>query len=139
MSHISKIELMISSLEDLKAACKSLGFQFVPDQKNFKWYGQWIGDTPLPEGVNLDDFGKCDHAIIVPECDYEVGVVRKDNYFMLLWDEWHRGGLLEKLGQNAGILKQAYAVTKIKREATLRNYRVREKRTQKGIRLVLSI
>jgi len=68
-----------------------------------------------------------------------VGAVRKDNYFMRLWDEWHRGGLLEKRGQNAGILKQAYAGTKIKREATLRNYRVREKRTQKGIRLVLSI
>ncbi len=33
MSHISKIELVIHSLEDLKEACRQLGFEFMKNQK----------------------------------------------------------------------------------------------------------
>ena len=33
MSHISKIELVIHSLEDLKEACRQLGFEFVDTEK----------------------------------------------------------------------------------------------------------
>ena len=36
MSHISKIELVIHSLGDLKKACRQLGFDFMKDQKTFK-------------------------------------------------------------------------------------------------------
>ena len=63
MSHISKIELVIHSLADLKEACRQLGFEFMENQKTYKWYGRWVGDTPLPEGINIEDIGKCDHAI----------------------------------------------------------------------------
>ena len=63
MSHISKIELVIHSLRDLKEACRQLGFEFMVNQKSFKWYGRWVGDTPIPEGINIEDIGKCDHAI----------------------------------------------------------------------------
>ena len=66
MSHISKIELVIHSLEDLKEACRQLGFEFMENQKTYKWFGRWVGDTPLPEGVKIEDIGKCDHAIRVP-------------------------------------------------------------------------
>lgn len=138
MSHISKIELRINSLEDLKGACKTLDFQFVENQKSFEWYGRWVGNTPLPDGIKAEDFGKCDHAIKIPGCKYEIGIVRNNDHYILLWDEWHKGGLSNKLGSNAGVLKQAYAVTKIKREAKLKRYRVREKRTKQGIQLILS-
>ena len=86
MSHISKIELVIHSLEDLKDACRKLGFEFIKNQKTFKWYGRWVGDTPLPEGINIEDLGKCDHAIRVPGCNYEVGVVKRGDHYTLLWD-----------------------------------------------------
>jgi hypothetical protein len=39
MSHISKIELVIQSLEDLKEACRQLGFEFMENQKTYKWFG----------------------------------------------------------------------------------------------------
>ena len=35
MSHISKIELVIHSLEDLKEACRQLGFEFMKNQKTY--------------------------------------------------------------------------------------------------------
>ena len=95
MSHISKIELVIHSLEDLKDACRQLGFEFIKNQKTFKWYGRWVGDTPLPEGVKIEDIGKCDHAIRVPGCEYEVGVIKRGDHYILLWD-YYSAGVLNK-------------------------------------------
>jgi hypothetical protein len=138
MSHISKIELVIHSLGDLKETCQKLGFQFMKNQKSFKWYGRWVGDSPVPEGVNVEDIGKCNHAIRVPGCEYEIGIIRRDNHYILLWDYWHAGGLEQKIGPNAGKLKQAYTVARVRKEARRKGYRVREKIMDQGIRLVLT-
>ena len=90
MSHVSKIELEIQSLEDLKLACKRLGFIFQENQQTYKWYGRSVGDYPLPEGITVDALGHCDHAI-TPECAYEIGVVKRGSKYILLWDSWHAG------------------------------------------------
>ena len=132
MSHISKIEVEIHSLEDLKQACKELGFQFCENQKTHKWYGT------NSESENKTEFGKCDHAIKVPKCKYEIGVVKQGNHFSLLWDSYYTGGLEKRIGKDAGILKQAYSVQRIKREARIKGYRVVQKNVTNGIRLVLS-
>ena len=139
MSHISKIELVIHCLEDLKDACRQLGFEFVKNQKTFKWYGRWVGDTPLPEGVKIEDIGKCDHAIRVPGCEYEVGVIKRGEHYVLLWDYYYAGGLIERIGANAGKLKQAYTVSRVRKEARRKGYRVLEKRIDQGVRLVLTV
>ena len=115
MSHIAKIELEILSLEDLKSACKILGFNFIENQKTYQWYGRWVGDSPLPEGIALEDLGKCDHAIRIQDCAYEIGIVKRGSKYILLWDSWHTGGLEQKIGKEAGILKQAYTIERIKR------------------------
>ncbi len=138
MSHISKIEVRIDSMEDLKAACKRLGFEFRQNQTTYKWYGKWVGDSPLPEGVTEEDLGKCHHAIHVPGCKFEIGIFSVNNHFMLLWDDWYTGGLKKKIGKHAGLLIQAYSVAKIKREAIRKSYRITEKKTTQGIRLVLT-
>ena len=117
MSHVSRIELEINSLEDLKQACKRLQLKFMENQKFYKWYGRYVGDAPLPEGITVDDLGKCDHAIKVPGAIYEIGIVHKNNKYILLWDTWHAGKLEEKLGKNAGLLKQAYAIERVRKEA----------------------
>ena len=77
MSHIAKIELEINDLESLKAACEALGFNFMANQTTYRWFGRWVGDTPLPEGVSIEELGKCTHAIHVPAAVFEVGVVQK--------------------------------------------------------------
>ena len=132
MSHISKIEVEIQSLEDLKAACQELGFRFMENQKTHKWYGT------NKESENGTEFGKCDHAIKVPKCKYEIGVVKNGNHYNLLWDSYYTGGLVERIGKDAGLLKQAYSVQRIKREARIKGYRVVQKKVTNGIRLVLS-
>jgi hypothetical protein len=137
MSHISKMELEITSLANLKQACLRLGMTFVDNQKTYQWYGTWVGDSPLPEGISKEELGQCTHAIKVPECLYEIGVVQRGSKYTLLWDAWHSGGLEQKIGKNAGILKQAYSIERIRREAMLKRYRFSEQKVEKGVRLVL--
>lgn len=139
MSHIAKIELEINDIETLKLACERLGLQFQENQQTYRWYGSWVGDTPLPEGITIDQLGICDHAIHVPGAQYEIGVVRRDQKYILLWDYWERGGLEEKLGRNASWLKQAYAVERVRKEARIKGYRVCEQKMNQGIRLVLRV
>lgn len=125
MSHISKIETMIQDLGALKAACKRLCFEFVEGQKTYAWFGRWVGDTEMPEGLTVDDLGKCDHAIKVPGAQYEVGVVKVPGGYELRWDYFTSGGLMEPLGgQKAGKLMQAYSAEKLKREAPINRQRV---------------
>jgi len=137
MSHVSTIELEIKSLDALIAACQRLGFEFAKNQKTYAWYGRWIGDSPLPEGITTDQLGTCDHAIKVPGCTYEIGVVKRQNKHILLWDSWE-SALRLKIGQDAGIVKQAYTVEAVRQEATQKGYRVIEKKTDTAIRLSLS-
>ncbi len=139
MSHISKIELEIQSLEDLKLACKRLGFIFQENQKTYQWYGRFVGDSPIPEGINIEDLGKCDHAIKVPECTYEIGVVKRGSKYILLWDSWHTGGLEKKIGPDAGLLKQAYTIERIRHEAKRKKYQVKEIQNDQSMRLVLRV
>jgi len=139
MSHVSKIELEVNDLDTLKAACKRIGLEFIEGQRTYAWYGDHLGDYPLPDGITVDDLGKCDHAIRVAGAQYEVGVVKKNGKYTLLWDFWRSGGLEKKLGKNGGKLKQAYATERVGREARLKGYRVCEQKVNRGIRLVLTM
>jgi hypothetical protein len=138
MSHIARIELEITDLDALKAACRRLGLQFMQNQRTYRWYGEHVGDYPMPEGLTADDLGHCDHAIRVPGASYEVGVVNRNRKYMLLWDFYQSGGLEEALGKGARRLKQAYAVERVRREARIKGYQLHEKKTDQGIRLVLA-
>jgi len=139
VSHISKIELEIRDLQSLKDACKRLGFYFMENQKQYIWYGKWIGNQPLPDGMSEENLGKCDDAIHVPAAAFEIGVVRRGNGYVLLWDSWIGGGLQKYIGKDAGILKQAYAIESVKRESIRKGYRITEKRMKQGVRLSLTL
>ena len=71
-----------------------------------------MGDYPLPEGMAKEDLGKCDHAIEVPNANYEIGVIKNKNKegYSLYWDFWSGGKLIEHLGQNAWKLTQEYTI-----------------------------
>jgi hypothetical protein len=138
MSHVTKIEIEINDLGTLKAACRRLELQFICNQKTYAWYGQHVGDYPVPEGFSVEDMGKCDHAIRVPGAAYEIGVVKRGHKYVLLWDSYHSGGLERTLGKNAGKLNQAYGVERATKVAKLRGYHVHELRTTKGIRLMIT-
>lgn len=136
MSHVSKIELVINDLATLKAACSRMGLTFLENQTTYKWYGSWASLEPRPEGMTP---GRCHHAIRVPQARYEVGVIRQeDQTYMLHADMWPGGGLEPIIGKNAGLLKQAYAVERVRKEARQKRMRVHEQVTDTGIRLILT-
>ncbi|MEL7640007.1 MAG: hypothetical protein AAGU21_10230 [Solidesulfovibrio sp.] len=139
MSHVSKIEIIINDLSSLKRACQRLGFDFVEGQTTYAWYGRLVApaNTSLPEGVLESDLGKCDHAIRIPNAQYEVGVLSRNGRWLLLADFWD-SRLRNAIGEDGGLLKQAYAIERTVQEAKRRRYRVVEQATETGIRLTLS-
>lgn len=132
MSHIAKIELEVRDLGVLKAACSRLGLSFVQGQRQHRWFGRFVGDSPLPVGVSRSELGRCDHAILIPGCDYEIGVVKVAGAYELRWDTWERK-LEETVGKGAGLLKQAYAVEKTRIEARKKGYHVLETKQPDGL------
>lgn len=136
MSHVATIDLEIDDLTSLQAAAEALGLMF-SEKKTYRWYGRSVGDYPLPNGFTEADLGKCDYAISLPgnAKAYEVGVVRNKNGkgYQLLWDFWNGGfGLEEKIGKNAGLLKQSYAVSRAKKEMLRQGYRAATRKDAKG-------
>jgi hypothetical protein len=120
VSHIATIACEVRDLDAFEAAVRRLGGEFRRGQPTYRCYpGGYQGDTPLPAGMTLDQWGKCDHAARFAGCDYEVGLVRQPNgTYQLRWDYWSPGGLLHHLGGEAAPrLVQAYAVEKAKAEA----------------------
>lgn len=154
MSHVVTIKTQLRSLPAFEAACKRLGWCFHRNQKTYKWFGEWIGDAALPEELFTPEqmnhvkamnkaeqskymtefMGKCDHAISVPNCAYEIGVVRKLNpsgqeQFVLAYDYWQSGGLHRKMPIKEGDpnpFAQAYAIEAAKAQAAIEGYSVEE-------------
>jgi hypothetical protein len=117
-----------------------MGCTFVNNQKTYRWFGQYVGDTKLPDGMTQDQLGKCEHAIKVPGVNYEIGVVRqRDNSFTLAYDFWGdgRGGhdgqkLLAKFGDKLCRLQQAYNKQVVTKQARAKGYSVIEKTMSNG-------
>ena len=119
MSHISKIELEVKDLAILKMACDRLGLELMQGKTEFRWYG---------------NNAKCHHAIRVPGAGYEIGVQSVDGRYELQCD-YYDPNIGKAIGQNGGLLKQAYAVEKTRSEARRNGYTVIEKKTEDRIRL----
>ena len=138
MSHVATVEVQITDLDALKAACEGLGLAFVEGKTEFRWYGVSVGDAPLPEGFTREDMGKCDHCLSLRDNldAYEVGVVRRRDGkpgFLLMYDEWRGGyGLEAIIGQKAARLKQGYATQVTVRQMRKKGYRVTQATLESG-------
>lgn len=145
MSHVATVAIEIKDLAALRAACKRIGLEFMEGQKSYKWWGRSVGDYPLPEGFTAAELGKCEHALRVKGNDnaYEIGVVRRKDGkpgYSLLWDFYAGGyGLQNVVGENCGLLSQAYAVEAAKSRARAMGRTVTEVKQANGtIQLVCS-
>jgi hypothetical protein len=132
--HVATIKLEVKSLDALKLACARLGLEFLEGQRTYRWYGEYVAGTPLPEGFNQDDLGKCTHAIGVPGAEYEIGVQRwKDGTYKLLYDSWSSGGLTQVLGADLNKLRQSYGVSAALLEAQRQGYSAWEEVLEGGV------
>ncbi len=128
MSHISELKTTFKNLDDIELAAARLGGTLLRDQKTYRWFGQYMGDSQMPAGMTQADLGKCNHAIRFPHASYEVGVRRQpDGTFRLAWDSWSSGGLLKHMGNEQGDrFTQAYTVVATTRAARIKGYACRE-------------
>ena len=147
MSHVATIEIEIKDLQDLIAASAELGLVFEEGQKTYEWFGESIGDYPLPEGFAANDLGHCEHAIRMNDSDrikainlgcdpYEIGVVkRRDGKpgWTLLWDFYDGGKGLERIiGPQANKLKHAVATAASVRTMARQGYRCQRQTLANG-------
>lgn len=141
MSHVAKIKAEIKDLKALKNTCDRMGWQFKENQKSYKWWGRSVGDYPLPEGYNASDLGKCDHAISVPNCNYEIGVVKSKanpKTYDLLWDFFDSSLKSAMGGVTAPKLVQAHTIEAGKIAARKKGYTFKEVQFEDKVRLVVN-
>lgn len=123
MSHIATIELVVKDLVALRAACETLGLELCENRTRYHWYGRAVGrPADATDGV-------CEHAIRVKDNGraYEIGLVSKADGtgYELKWDSYMGGfGLVEKVGENAGRLRQEYAIEIATRVAKRQGFRI---------------
>ena len=142
MSHMAAIDLEITDLDALGAACGHLGLELVRGQTTWKWWGSWANDYHAQEaaynfGVKPEEYGKCAEHVIRMVGDseaYEIGVVRRRDGkpgYILLYDFFAQSNKIEKLikGVNekgefdrAGRLKQYYAACKSQQQLKAKGY-----------------
>lgn len=156
MSHVATVDVEITNLDDLAAACKRIGLELVRGQETYHWYRD-ATDEELSDTSSAENFGKCEHAIRVPldhpyqqrepivignrvisTKPYEIGVVHRSDGqpgFLLKCDFWAGGrGLTEFVGadRKMPLLKQAYALSATLRVAKQRGFSIQEKRLENG-------
>lgn len=144
MSHVISGEVIIKDLDCLTRAVATFGGKVV--QKNrYNWYGEHVGDYPMPKGMTAAQLGRCECAIQLPNTCYEVGVVKQqDGTYTLAYDfygtndprvKWkqgdakvHDGGkLLSAFGPKLAKLQQQYNKQLVTKQARQHGYMVTEK------------
>lgn len=142
MSHIAQIKCEILDLNILKKAVENFGGQLKLNQKTHKWYGRWVGDTPMPDGMTVEELGKCDHAISFPNAQYEIGVI-KDKYnpnkYNLFYDYYFSGGLDKVVGEGAGRLVAQYEMEQVMNTAIIKGKTFIQNFDNKNKKLTLTI
>ena len=122
MSHIARIDLIVKDLDALDRACKKIGATLVRDAKQYIWYA---GQKK-----------RCDAAIRIPGCSYEVGVIKGGDVnnpsYSLEADFWSSGGLTQKIGRDAGLLKQHYGVELARKHYESQGYMLQVETKENG-------
>lgn len=100
MSHVRTSKAKCKLIDPLKrAVAKFPKLKWKEGQKTYKWWGVWANDyaradAAYKNGIDVEDYGKCEHAIGVEGTDWEIGVCkRKDGQgYSLVWDFYGKSG-----------------------------------------------
>lgn len=133
MSHVEKVAIEdVKDLDALKKACQQLGVEFRQGQKTWQWYGRWVNDfhadsAAYRHGIDPKDYGTCEHAIRLPGCQWEVGLMRTaDMRLVPVYDNYgSHGRAIEKhLGKGLGKLVAEYGCQVTTKVMQRQGYRV---------------
>ena len=135
-SHVVDVDVEIRDLDAFERACSNLGLTFERGRTNYRWFGQHVGDYPLPKGFSAEDMGKCEHAAHRTDGKgYGLGLCKRGNHYRLIFDFYGSGGsaLEEKIGKRAKTITAAYSVEVCTAKARQLGWRVEQ--TKDGARI----
>ncbi len=124
MSHVVSIKTELTDLAAVRAACIELGLEFHEGRKNIRWYGRWVNDYDAENaayklGIKTEDYGKADHVISVPGCNYDIGLLKNPETggYRLYFDFFGEGRKIQSaLGDNGQWFVDHYNANKITAE-----------------------
>jgi hypothetical protein len=118
MSHVVSSEIVITDLDILHRALAVFPkLKWLEGQKKYHWAGRWYDDYSATDaaykrGIDVSQYGKCEHALHMDNVYYEIGVTkRKDGTgYSLVWDFVGDGyKLSDYIGKNAEKLMCEYS------------------------------
>jgi hypothetical protein len=96
MSHMNVYRSALFNLDAVAEACRRLGLTFVPNQTQARFY--------------REQQEPCDHAILIPNSRYEVGLRRQeDGSYALVMDEYDQK-LKSLMGEQGQRFLQHYGI-----------------------------
>jgi hypothetical protein len=141
---VAQKECCFTSQEALAAACEELGCTYSPDQTDWNYYGEWLGDYRKPDaayrhGIDPKDYGKNAKGVISLKGDkssYEVGLYPHPSGqgLMPVYDFFGTQGrkIQHALGDKLEKLRKAYAEYGIRQQCRSRGYSIQKKVTADG-------
>lgn len=122
MSHVTDLKAEVKDLDVLEASLPA-ELELRRGKTTFAWWGRFVGDSTPPAGYRPEEYGKCDHAIGYrgrtpqdgPGGEWEIGVVKSENGYRLLCDEY--GSVGRRLTQHIPHIRREYAVNMTKKRA----------------------
>lgn len=93
--------LRLRDLNVFRSACRRQGWEFREGQRSYRRFARMLDGR-------LMSHGQCSHAVAIPACRYELGLVDCGTHWLPVWDDEPCGGLAVALGANGSNLWQAY-------------------------------
>lgn len=110
--------LQLRDLSALQAVCRRRGWEFRAGQRSYRGFGRVLSDRP-----GLSAAGQCAHAIGMPGCLYEIGLLRRRGHYLPVWEDGPHGGLNAAWGRG-GVFWRGYVAEKTRRAAFRRGHAV---------------
>jgi hypothetical protein len=103
------IQVLLRDLDVLRGVCRQRGWEFLPGATMVRCAAPPASRHVAPGRI------RCDHAIIVPGCRGEIGLVLQGDHYQTAWDPAAEGGLEATLGRGLHRLWCGYLVEKVRR------------------------
>ena len=133
MSHVTSSLVVVTDLDVLKKVLSKFPkLHFKEGQKTYAWYNRFQDDwgkqnehrTARARGIDPSQYGKCDSAISMDGCPYEIGITKRNDGqgWSLVWDVWRGQQISNYIGESAEKLMCAYSQQYIEDYALANGY-----------------
>jgi hypothetical protein len=116
---IASLQLQLRDLEVLRTVCQRQRWEFRAGQRHYRAFGQ--------------PGARCAHAIGIPGCAYEIGLVADADHFRPIWDAGPRNELEMALGPGCQLLWRSYLRETVRRASQPRGHTFNQHTDIRGV------